>query len=73
VTRSALAAEGEEKSGIRATRFKSKDYMDDTSSGRKVLKAERRAAEGRSEEAKRATFPSILRRTCCSSSSNMHP
>jgi stage V sporulation protein R len=40
VSRSALAAEGEERSGIKATRFKSKDYMDEHINPRKVLQAE---------------------------------
>src|SRR6476659_541856 len=40
VSRSALAAQGEEASGIKATRFKSKDYMDEHINPRKVLQAE---------------------------------
>src|SRR5213082_2094269 len=40
VSRSALAAQGEETSGIKATRFKSKDYMDEHINPRKVLQAE---------------------------------
>ena len=62
-----LHAGAEEDDGDQATRFKSKDYMDDYINPREVLKAEEDERRKKLRSRPRATSRSSRRRTCCCS------